>query len=81
MSYPPMSEPASRLFLLEKPVTNPRDVAELFDSLDVEHLRYREFQLPDEPTAFDLRPNGVPPRRLPAPASAQPMFLLLSRSR
>ena len=81
MSRPPKSKPASIPFLLERPVANPRDVAELFDSLDVEQLRYREFQLPDEPTAFDLRPNSIPPRRPPAPASAQPMLLLLRRSR
>jgi hypothetical protein len=47
----------------EKRAGNPRDVADLFVSLDVEHLRYREFQLPEEAFAAEFRLTRATPRR------------------
>lgn len=64
-----MSEPIVFVSLPEvppasPPTGNPRDVAELFQSLRVEHLRYREFQLPPElpgghTAVFDKRGHEV----------------------
>jgi hypothetical protein len=64
-----------------RPAANPRDVAALFDWLDIEDLRYREFQLPDEVATPDFRPKDTPPKRKSAPAAIGPVLLQRSSVR
>jgi hypothetical protein len=82
MAYPPPFEsaPASLQIVTDRPGANPRDVAELFDWLDVENLRYREFQLPDELSTPNLRPSHISsgfeaPRRIVEPTEMRPMLV------
>lgn len=49
---------------------NLHDVAELFEHLCVEHLRYREFQLSEESSVFDKRVREVRRRATPRPRTA-----------
>jgi hypothetical protein len=64
-----------------RPAPNPRDVAALFDWLDIGDLRYWEFQLPDEVATPDLRPKNTSPKRKSAPAAIGPVLLQRSSVR
>lgn len=82
MACPPPFEstPASFQIVTGRPVANPRDVAELFDWLDVENLRYREFQLPDDLSTPNLRPSQISqgyeaPRRIAEPTEMRPLLV------
>ena len=82
MACPPPFEstPASLQIVTDRPVANPHDVAELFDWLDVENLRYREFQLPDDPSTPNLRPSHISPgyeapRRIVEPTEMRPVLV------
>jgi len=45
-----VSDPILQAFVPEVSPCNPLDVADLFESLQVQHLRYREFPRPEGPT-------------------------------
>ena len=88
MAYPSPSVPVPALFQVfsRKAEVNPRDVAELFDCLQVEHLPYREFDSFDESPVCKLRSSAPAPRLpvpqpLPAKRASQPLTVLRSRQR
>ncbi|MEO6829268.1 MAG: hypothetical protein ABI164_05620 [Acidobacteriaceae bacterium] len=79
MSSPPLfeSEPVL-LRAVPRPPVNPRDVAALFDWLDVEPLHYREFQLVDEKDSPGVPSTGVVAGRTSSPAEKR--LVLVSRA-
>jgi|GEM_PF-5397175 len=88
MAYPSPSAHAPALFQIvsRKNAANPRDVAELFDCLEVEDLPYREFQISDEPVESEPQPGSptprsLAPRPLPAGRASHPLIVLRSRPR
>lgn len=78
MAFPPPFEsiPAWAPSRTERPAANPRDVAELFDCLNVEHLRYREFPSPDEMVAADVFLGRAFSRRIPMPPARKKLLIM-----
>ncbi len=78
MAFSPPFEsiPASSQSQPERPAANPRDVAELFDWLNVEHLRYREFPPAEGMAAADVPLGRAFPRRIYMPPVRKKILMM-----